>query len=76
MKRSKYERKKVLLKRIKNEWGRRMDEVRHYESKRFCGPVKLDSRLSWSELVGPYCEAQHKIRRFINNSIYYRNQGF
>lgn len=53
-----------------------MDEVKHYSSSRFCGPVKLDSRLSWSELVGPYCEAQDKIKRFINNSIYYRNQGY
>ena len=63
MNQEQYEARKRLLKRIKNEWGERLEAFRRPNENTGL------SRLSYAELIDGYCTAQEKLNRFIKRTV-------
>lgn len=60
-----YEAKKMRLKAIRNEWGRRIETLRATAD----WPYTREQRHEYSRLVAHYTEAQERLNHFIRTSV-------
>lgn len=65
---AKYEARKALKKRIKNEWGDRLSAAKS-KFKTMADFHNMEYNLEYGRCVQEYCAAQAEVRRYIHSSI-------